>query len=508
MLVVAIFGCGGLMWIGRDGGKSSAEEASVEEEPLAEAVESGDVGQAPMVKEEVVEEDEEAEEAAATVTTPTLNGIEECVIAGDGPFAGVEPAGVEITWWHQHSGPKEEGLLEMVDEFNQNNACGITVVAQNQGDYDDIRHKVNASIAAGELSASLIVGYQNDQAFYELNDALADLDPYLTNDVWGLAEEDRDDFFASFLEQSVHPGFEGQRLGFPPNRSMEVLYYNQTWLEELGFDDPPTTPEAFREMACAASNAEGTGGYILRDDASAIAAWTQANGGDLLAEDGESYNYANEATVEAMAFLKDLYDQGCAYFFTDGYPGPQFAARGAIFTQGSSAALPFYHSAIQTVAAELGREPDEWGITAIPHTVDHPRQNIYGADVMIAETTPERQLAAWIFTKWFTLPENQAQWVRIGNYFPTRHSTAEFLGDYAEENPQWATALDLLAFGTYEPQLISYDSVRNEASETFNTIIQLREDVGVDNSEPIVDMLEALTEFANEQQEELRAEIE
>ena len=89
----------------------------------------------------------------------------------------------------------------------------------------------------------------------------------------------------------MHPLFDNQRLGFPPNRSMEVLYYNQTWLEELGFSGPPTTPEEFKEMACAAAeaNGDGTGGYILRDDASAMASWTYAFGGDILTEDGTGY---------------------------------------------------------------------------------------------------------------------------------------------------------------------------------------------------------------------------
>jgi multiple sugar transport system substrate-binding protein len=71
---------------------------------------------------------------------------------------------------------------------------------------------------------------------------------------------------------------------------MEVIFYNQTWLEELGFAGPPTTPDEFKEMACAASaaNGDGTGGYILRDDASAVAAWTFAFGGDVLTEDGKA----------------------------------------------------------------------------------------------------------------------------------------------------------------------------------------------------------------------------
>ena len=113
---------------------------------------------------------------------------------------------------------------------------------------------------------------------------------------------------------------------------------------------------------------------------------------------------------------------------------------------------------------------------------------------MIPATTPETQLAAWIFVKYYTSPEVQAEWVRASNYFPTRAGTAEFLGDYMAENPQWAAAAELLPYGTYEPQLISYQGVRDAAEQAFNEIIQ-----GAD----IQETLDNLTAEANELQAEL-----
>jgi ABC-type glycerol-3-phosphate transport system substrate-binding protein len=127
---------------------------------------------------------------------------------------------------------------------------------------------------------------------------------------------------------------------------------------------------------------------------------------------------------------------------------------------------------------------------------------------MITQTTPEQQLAAWIFVKWYTTPEVQAEWVRVSGYFPTREGTNEFLEGYVDENPQWGTALDMLQYSYYEPQLISYQSVRDAAAEAFNTIMNLPADVGVDNTGPIEEILVELTDFANAQQEELMAEIE
>lgn len=465
-----------------NGGEEVAEEPM--EEPTEEAME------------------EPTEEVAVEEPTEEV-AMEPCAPATEGPLAGIDPRGQTIVWWHNHSGSREEGLLELVAEFNETNECGITLEAQNQGSYNDIRDKVNASTAAGEAPAALVVGYQNDQAFYQLNEGLADLEAFLNDPYWGLSADEQADFYASFFNQSIHPVFDNQRLGFPPNRSMEVIFYNQTWLEELGFSGPPTTPEEFQEMSCAAAaaNGDGTGGFILRDDASAVAAWTYAFGGDILTEDGTGYVYNGEATVAAMTFLKGLYDEGCGYLFTEGFPNPEFAARRALFTMGSSSGIPFYAGDVATIAEENGTTPDTWGVTAVPHTTAEPVQNIYGGDIMITNTTPEQQLAGWIFLKWFTSSETMAEWSRISGYFPTRQGAADLLGDYVTESPQWGQALELLPYSYYEPQLISYQGVRDAAQTAFNEIMQ-------GDGSNIQDVLDNLTEEANALQEELMSEVE
>ena len=470
-----------------------AEEAAPAEETAAE--------------EEAMPAEEEAmpaEEEAAPAEETAAEDMGPCAPATDGPLAGVDPRGQTVVWWHNHSREREEMLVDIVNDFNNTNECGITVEPFNQGGYDDIRAAVNASIASGEIPAALVVGYQNDQASYQLNDSLVDLNDYLNDSYWGLSEEEQAAFYQSFFNQSIHASFDNQRLGFPPNRSIELLHYNKTYLEELGYDAPPATPEEFVEMSCAAAAASesGVGGYVLRDDASALAAWTFAYGGDVLSADGTEYVYNSDATVQAMEMLVELATPGedglvCAYFF-DGFPNPEVASRNALFSMGSSSGIPFYIGDFATVAEEAGMEPDEYAVAPIPHTTADPIVNIYGGDVMIVKTTPEQQLAAWEFVKWFTTPEIQARWVEASNYFPTNSGTVEFLGDYSEQNPVWATALDLLQYGKFEPQLISYNDVRTAASEAYNAIIQ-----GAD----IQSTLDELTIEANELQQERLEEL-
>ena len=56
----------------------------------------------------------------------------------------------------------------MVAEFNDTNECGITVNAMNQGGYNDIRDKMNASLATGDLLAFELMTYCEDGGLYHL----------------------------------------------------------------------------------------------------------------------------------------------------------------------------------------------------------------------------------------------------------------------------------------------------------------------------------------------------
>ena len=113
-------------------------------------------------------------------------------------------------------------------EFNTTNECGITVEAQeNQGGYNDIRDKMNAGIATGELPG-LVVGYQNDQAFYALGGGLADINPYMNDAYWGLTAEEQADFYASSSNNLFIPPSKACALGFP-----QPLYRNHVLQPDL-----------------------------------------------------------------------------------------------------------------------------------------------------------------------------------------------------------------------------------------------------------------------------------
>jgi len=377
-------------------------------------------------------------------------------------WADVVPA-KEIVFWHQHSGARGEELQKIVDDFNATNEYGITLTAEYAGGYGDIFTKMLAILNTPDVP-DVVVGYQNQTATYQLAGAMFDMNELMNDPIYGMPKEDQEDFFPGFFAQDVFSIYGGARLGLPPNRSMEVVYYNQSWLEELGFSGPPETPEQFKEMACAATATpysaatatEGNLGYQLSIDTSRFASWTFAFGGDIFDYEANQFTLNSPASVAAMEYLQDLFEAGCARIVSESYGDQTDFGNGTLlFTVGSSSGLPYYKDAIESGAGH------EWSVAALPHT-GVIKQNVYGASVGISKSTPERELAAWIWLKYYTSPGPQEQWAEYSGYFPTRLSVADEMTAYFMANPAYKTGFDLLEYGAFEPPVPGYDFVRDE----------------------------------------------
>jgi multiple sugar transport system substrate-binding protein/sn-glycerol 3-phosphate transport system substrate-binding protein len=423
---------------------------------------------APVVEEPVVEE--------PVVEEPV---VEEPVVeepAEVDPWADVVPA-KEIVWWHQHTGTEREAAIEkIISDFNATNEYGITVTAEYAGGYGDIFNKMLPILNTPDVP-DVVVGYQNQVATYQLADAMFDMNELMDHPVYGMSKEEQEDFFPAFFAQDVLSLFDNQRLGLAPNRSMEVLYYNMDWLKELGYDAPPTTPAEFKEMACAAAATPFSGategaasptGYQLSIDTSRFASWTFAFGGDIFDYETNQFTLNSDAAVEAWTFIQGLFADGCARLVTEAYGDQTDFGNGTLlFTVGSSSGLPYYGNAV-----EADGTPFEWSVAAIPHTTPDPVMNIYGASVSIPKSTPERELAAWEFVKYYTSAPVNALWAKASGYFPVKASIAdEVAAEFAGNKEAYATAISLLPYGVFEPPVPGYDFVRDNVIEVVMTSI-------------------------------------
>lgn len=371
----------------------------------------------------------------------------------------VDPSGQQITFWYQHTLKREELLKEMLAEYSRSNEYGIKVSGEYAGNYKDIFNKMLVGMQGGVLP-DLVVAYNNQAYTYYKNGGAIDLMPYMQSPKWGLDAAARGDYFASFLRED---NFDGVQVALTPNRSLEVMYYNVDWLKELGYDEPPQSWEVFAEVCRRARDQPFSGnedkkrsvGFMLDDDASQLASLVFSRGGSFMDTAHKKYQFDTPEVRASLELMRELMQDKAAVIKTEeGTDSAGFGTGQILFVLASSTAIPYVKSAVDAGSRFV------WALAPPPRTQPEPVVNIYGASIALAKTTPERQLAAWLFLKWFTEPEQQARWVEVSGYFPVRRSAASSLGDYFAQNPQYEKAFAWLEAARAEPGVMGYERVR------------------------------------------------
>jgi multiple sugar transport system substrate-binding protein len=433
-------------------------------------------------------------------TQPTEPPVVPTEVMTEEPTPSVDPTGQTVTFWHVWgTGLPNETMLAIVDQFNATNEWGITVEALDQGSYSTLEDAFNAAVQSGDLP-DLVTGYSNAMANWYAVDAVVDLTPFENDPFFGLSAADWDAIYTGAIDGGKAP--DGVSFAFPISQSANVIFYNSQWAQELGFPNAPANHAEFIAQACAAMEAnntddnpdnDGTGGYVLAAKAENLASWVFANGGTMLTADRTAYDFTDQTVVDVADFLKGMWDSGCA-FATESYPNPEFASRRALFVTSSTAGLPYQVDAFE---AE-GAINDSWTIIPFPGENGGKGVDAYGQYVAIGNTNPERMMATWVFVKYLTSPEVQAQWIEGSNYYPTRSETVQYLDAYMTANPIWAYGLTFMQYGVAEPAWPSWSTVRRAVGDTLYAILQgtpediptLLEDLNTKAAEAVVETQE------------------
>jgi multiple sugar transport system substrate-binding protein len=402
--------------------------------------------------------------AAGTVANPpkTVADVDSIDLTGKN---------VKITFWHRYSGAQITKVMEIANDFNTKNPYGIKVTLEQAGvGYPDVYNKINAAIQGGGDLPALSVAYQNQAAVYRAEGYVIDLTPFIQSTKYGLSADDLKDFFPYFLQSDKAPQFSGEVLGWPTQRSMEVLYSNLDWLKQLGADAPPKTLKDFEDLACKASDkTKQKYGWIWKNDASDFASLIFAAGGEIIKPDGSAYDFNSQAGVDVLTMIQRMFKNGCAVELPKSEAfGDQnrFANGTLLFDTSSSSGLPFFAGAVAKAST-----PFKWTITLFPQvSPDKPVVNLYGASWSVLKTTPEQELAAWLWMKWFTQKENTAAWATTSNYMAVRQSAAPIASDavkasktfanFPEAAAAYADEYKWIQYGAVEAPVSGYDPVR------------------------------------------------
>jgi multiple sugar transport system substrate-binding protein len=370
---------------------------------------------------------------------------------------------VQVVMWHNRSQADQDVLQGMLDEFNKTNPYSITARAEIAGaSYNDVYNKINAAIQAG-TPPNLAVAYQNQAALYRSQGAVIDLNPYINSSKYGLSTADLKDYFQAFLASDANPQFQGETLGFPTQRSLEVMYYNADWLTRLGYNEAPKDWKTFEEICNKAAAEPGKAGWAFIHEPSNFASQVFSRGGRILAEDGQSYVFNSQAGIDTLSMIQRLAaSKGLVEIPVSEKFGEQnrFAKGDVLFVFASSSSLPFYQSAV----AKAGNF--KWDIAPLPQS-GKMHMNLYGASLSVFKSTPEQQLAAWLVIKWLGEKAQTTKWAEQTGYMAVRQSAKADVISFFKSDAKWGPVADSYAklfdwaqYGMVESPVAGYDPVR------------------------------------------------
>jgi ABC-type glycerol-3-phosphate transport system substrate-binding protein len=384
------------------------------------------------------------------------------------------PTGQTVEFWVQYSDERLDAMMARAERFE--NETGIKVNITYKGHYGKVQSAMMTSAGTQDI-ADVARGYGNAAAdMYQIGAAI-DQSILANSKKWGVSQDDKDDWGANW-SVGFSPYFDDNpKLLHEVGKSIEVVYYNQDWLNELGLSEPQT-PSEFATAACAATNSTFSGsvgdaaslGYEIDTDASNFAAWVFAHGGNVFDYDTGQYILNSSPVVEAMEFIQGMSSKGCAQVTRDKYADQTYLGQGTnMFALGSTSGITYFQKAIE------GGYDGNWSVSAVPHTTSDPVMNLYGGGLIMGKTdNANRMVAAYQWMKYITNSENSAVWSSESGYGFVRTSSADHpsIVEMRNASPQYNKSLGLIKYGVGEPSVPAYYSVRGEIEKAYAGIIE------------------------------------
>ena len=383
------------------------------------------------------------------------------------------PIGQEINFWVQYSDERLDAMKARAERFEK--GYGIKVNVVHKGHYGKVQSAMMSSAGTSDIG-DVARGYGNAAADMYIIGASVDQTPFANSKKWGVSQADIDDWGANWTV-GFSPYFEGNpKLLHEVGKSIEVVYYNSDWLNELGLKEPET-PAEFARAACAATNSvyskrigdTSSLGYEIDTDASNFAAWVFAHGGDVFDYENGQYIYNSSEAVAAMEFIQGMSSLGCAQVTRGKYSDQQYLGLGSVmFALGSTSGITYFQKAI-----EEGYNGN-WQVSKVPHTTSDPVLNLYGGGLIMGDTGDvNRMVAAYQWMKFISNTDNSAVWSTESGYGFVRSSSANhpLIVEKRNSLPQYDRSLGLIQYGKGEPSVPGYYSVRGEIEKASAAII-------------------------------------
>ncbi|NMA13534.1 MAG: extracellular solute-binding protein, partial [Chloroflexi bacterium] len=209
-----------------------------------------------------------------------------------------------------------------------------------------------------------------------------------------------------------------------------LLFYNDTYGRQLGFDSPPQTQEELEKQMCAAAVAinndddpdnNGTGGWIISGSADAFLSWVASRTDLESAVADTSLKQFGKQFTETLTWLQGLKDQGCIWPSRLSEPYDYFASHQALVYSGTLADIKnqtraFSHNQVNST--------DDWSLIPYPAKSGSTQVLTDGVEISILMGTAEEQFASWLFLSWLLKGDNALRLAVAADGWPVQSDIA------------------------------------------------------------------------------------
>ena len=380
--------------------------------------------------------------------------------------------GSEIRIIHPWSGESAVVVRDLISLFNKNNVWGIKVEEVAGGSTSETARTYIESMQTSDR-LNIVVIPTEYLVGWNASGKVIDLVPFIANSEWGISTKEKEDFLPQTWSANT---INNQQIGLPSQINLQFLVYNRTWAKELGFSTEPQTQDEFMKQVCAAAHAnnfdntkenDGTGGWIIDSSSQTILSWINAFNGSKGWEFNDQIALNQDETGAAFKYLRNLFEQGCAWNSRVASPAIYFSNRQSL---AFSATLPGLLELEETLA--FTKNTEEWGILPYPGESKPTPVMMTGLSYGISRTTPSNELASWLFLRWMMLPRHQARLAEASGSIPAARSAVDLMKTFAEAHPWWKTAINLVPEAQMIPPTSAWRQVRPVLEDSFWQMLQ------------------------------------
>ena len=323
----------------------------------------------------------------------------------------------ELTFWYWADNTEYSELMrEIVDNFNETNGKGITVVAEEQ--------PWDGGAYSNNLLTACIGGGGPDIATFKLtatpsfveNGLLADLTDMI--DAW----DNKDDIDQNMYDVMKEAGGSDSIYVMPWNVQILYVYYRPSYFEAAGIDVPTTYEEFLNAIEACTREIDGKQvyGFGMRGSTGGQEPW----GSFIYGRGGSFEDLTSPESIQGMQDFIDIYQNG--------YVPPTATNDGfneiiANFQSGQTA-MTIHHTGSSADMEELFGDD----VSAFPFPAGEGQWTSMGDTETVMMESCENKEAAFEFMTYMATGEGQKMWCEGTGNVPVSKTVQE--GDYFQNN--------------------------------------------------------------------------